>query len=104
MSENSFTPVKIIHPQTGGVAEVPDTSLHVWYRSGWRRLMPDDMPPPEVAAGEPPPLSQGQVEAAKQEALAQQAAAAADDVAAKATLAKADGPKTSGSGPKNTKE
>jgi hypothetical protein len=52
--------VKIIHPGTGGTAEVPVTALGASYAAGWRRLVEGDVPH-EAAPGEPPPLTQAQV-------------------------------------------
>lgn len=53
--------VKIIHPGTGGVAEVNRSSLYQWYAAGWRILADDEAaalqpePPPE-----PEPISRAQ--------------------------------------------
>lgn len=53
--------VKIIHPETLGVAEVPAESLAHHYRAGWRRLTEAeeaelDQPAPE----EPAPMTRAQ--------------------------------------------
>lgn len=58
--------VQIIHPETGGIAEVHQSSLYQWYAGGWRLLADDEMPQPE-APPEPPPVSKAQAaKAAKQ--------------------------------------
>ena len=46
--------VKVIHPGlgVGSVSEVPEISMYQWYRSGWRLLAEDEVPPP---ASEPVP-------------------------------------------------
>ena len=44
--------VKIIHPGTGGVAEVSRSSLYQWYQSGWRLLAADEA---EALQPEPQP-------------------------------------------------
>jgi hypothetical protein len=103
MPELGYTPVKIIHPETGGIAEVPDTSLWVWFRSGWRRLKADDIPPDEPQA-EPAPMSQGQVEAARQDKAADDAQAAAEAAAASSGPASPGSKAGSKSGSKNTEE
>jgi hypothetical protein len=54
--------VQIIHPETGGTAEVHRSSLHQHYASGWRLLAPEEVPHPE-AAPEPEPVTKA--EAAK---------------------------------------
>lgn len=51
--------VKIIHPETGGIAEVPDSSLTQHYASGWR-LLGDDEAPPDEPEPEPPPMTRAQ--------------------------------------------
>jgi hypothetical protein len=46
--------VKVIHPETGGIAEVPEIGLFQYYLSGWRRLAADeDITPPPVPEPEP---------------------------------------------------
>ena len=58
--------VKIIHPVTGGIAEVPDSSLPQHYAAGWRLLADDEIPQPEPAP-EPEPMTRAQAaKAAKQ--------------------------------------
>jgi hypothetical protein len=64
--------VKIIHPETGGVAEVPDSALGTYYGSGWTLLAPDDAPKPPTPPDAPAPLSRKEV------ADRQQAEAAAE--------------------------
>ena len=60
--------VQIIHPGTGGIAEVHQASLTQWYASGWRLLAADEIPQPE-APPEPAPMSKAQAaKAAKQTA------------------------------------
>ncbi len=56
--------VKIIHPETGGIAEVTCGSLFQHYAAGWRPLAEDDIPPPGQQAGEPEPLTEAEVAAA----------------------------------------
>ena len=51
--------VKIIHPETGGIAEVPRESLPHHYASGWRPLAEDEEPQPETTAG-PEPMTKAQ--------------------------------------------
>ena len=51
--------VKIIHPVTGGIAAVPESSLAHYYASGWRLLAGDEAPQPE-AAPEPEPVTLAQ--------------------------------------------
>ena len=51
--------VQIIHPGTGGIAEVDRLSLQQHYAAGWRLLADDDIPPAEPAA-EPEPMTRAQ--------------------------------------------
>ncbi len=51
--------VKIIHPVTGGIAEVPESSLPHHYASGWRLLADDEAPQPEQAP-DPEPVTRAQ--------------------------------------------
>jgi hypothetical protein len=46
--------VKIIHPETQGIAEVPVSSLPHHYRAGWALL--DETPEPEAPAPDPKPV------------------------------------------------
>lgn len=63
--------VQIIHPGTGGIAEVSRLSLPQHYAAGWRLLADDDIPPAEPAA-EPEPMTRAQAaKAAKQAASAE---------------------------------
>lgn len=63
--------VQIIHPGTGGVAEVHQGSLHQWYPAGWRLLAGDEIPQPEPEP-EPEPVSKAQAaKAAKKAAEAE---------------------------------
>lgn len=61
MPEPGF--VKIIHPETGGIAEQPESSLFQHYQSGWRLLAEGDVKP-EVAPEEPAPMTEAEVKAA----------------------------------------
>ena len=60
MSETSEW-VQIIHPETGGISEVPRSSLYQWYQGGWRLLADDEAqalePEPQP---EPAPVSKAQ--------------------------------------------
>jgi hypothetical protein len=87
MPDNDYREVRIIHPDTGGIATVPDTSLAQHYRAGWALLADDLQPPAEPIAGQPRPLTQAEVEAARQQKF--KADAAADETSAKAGGAKA---------------
>ena len=49
--------VTIIHPETGGTAEVHRDSLPAHYASGWRLLASDEVPEPPP---EPPPVTRAQ--------------------------------------------
>jgi hypothetical protein len=51
--------VRIIHPVTGGIAEVPESSLPHYYASGWRLLAEGEAPEPEQAP-EPEPVTRAQ--------------------------------------------
>ncbi len=55
--------VMIIHPGTGGTAEVNRSSLTQWYASGWRLLLDDEIPEPEPAP-EPEPMTKAQADRA----------------------------------------
>lgn len=59
--------VRIIHPETGGIAEVHRSSLYQHYQGGWRLLADDEAPQPEPAA-EPEPMSKAQAAKAAQKA------------------------------------
>lgn len=62
--------VKIIHPETGGIADVPESSLPHHYRAGWRPLADDEVPQPEPEP-EPEPVTRAQAaKAAKKTASA----------------------------------
>ena len=37
--------IKIIHPETGGIAEVAEAGQATWWRSGWVPLTEDNAPP-----------------------------------------------------------
>lgn len=56
--------VQIIHPGTGGTAEVHQSSLTQWYAAGWRLLADDDIPPAEPET-EPEPMTKAQAAKAK---------------------------------------
>jgi hypothetical protein len=60
--------VKIVHPETGGTAEVHRSSLYQHYQGGWR-LLTDD----EAAALEPEPEPEPEPVTRKQAAKAAQA-------------------------------
>jgi hypothetical protein len=55
--------VTIIHPETGGTAEVHRDSLTAHYASGWRLLADDEIPAPEPQP-EPPPMTKAQAKRA----------------------------------------
>ena len=55
--------VTIIHPGTGGTAEVHRDSLTQHYASGWRLLGDDEVPAAEPAP-EPPPMTRAQAKRA----------------------------------------
>lgn len=62
--------VQIIHPGTGGTAEVHQSSLTQWYASGWRLLADDEIPQPQPPA-EPAPMSRAQAAKAQRAASAE---------------------------------
>jgi hypothetical protein len=51
--------VQIIHPETGGTAEVHRGALTQYYASGWR-LIADDETPEAVPDPEPEPMTKAQ--------------------------------------------
>ena len=51
--------VQVIHPETGGTAEVNRSSLTQLYASGWRLLAPDEVPDPEPEPV-PPPMTRAE--------------------------------------------
>ena len=55
--------VKIIHPETQAVAEVPESSLPHHYRAGWTLL--DESPEPEPETVPPPARRRKAAEAAQ---------------------------------------
>jgi hypothetical protein len=57
--------VQIIHPETGGIAEVNRSSLTQHYAGGWRLLAPDEVPQPEPVP-EPEPMTRAQAAKAAQ--------------------------------------
>jgi len=57
--------VKIIHPQSGGIAEVPESSLRFHYRAGWRPLAEDEQPAAAGPEPEPEPMTRAEVAAAR---------------------------------------
>jgi hypothetical protein len=56
--------VTIIHPGTGGTAEVHRDSLTQHYASGWRLLADDEAPPAPEPPPEPPPMTKAQAKRA----------------------------------------
>lgn len=56
--------VTIIHPETGGTAEVHRSSLYQHYAAGWRLLAADEIPQPEPQP-EPQPVTRAQAAKAK---------------------------------------
>jgi hypothetical protein len=68
--------VQIIHPETGGTAEVHQSSLHQHYAAGWRLLADDEVPEPEPEP-EPEPVSKAQ--AAKAAKAAEKTASAENE-------------------------
>jgi hypothetical protein len=59
--------VQIIHPETGGTAEVHRSSLPQHYTAGWRLLADDEIPEPEPAP-EPEPVTRAQAAKAAKKA------------------------------------
>ncbi len=59
--EPGFT--KIISPDTGATAEVPESSLFQHYQAGWRLLAEGDVKP-VTAPSEPAPMTEAEVAAA----------------------------------------
>ena len=57
--------VQIIHPETGGTAEVHQASLPQHYASGWRLLADDEAPQPDPAEV-PEPVTRKQAAKAAQ--------------------------------------
>jgi hypothetical protein len=62
--------VQIIHPGTGGTAEVHRSSLPQHYAGGWRLLADDDIPEPETEP-EPEPMTKAQAAKAAKAASAE---------------------------------
>ena len=58
--------MKIIHPETGGIAEVSVLSQAQWWRAGWVPLTEENAPPPETEPGAPEAMTAEQVAAAKE--------------------------------------
>jgi hypothetical protein len=56
--------VQIIHPETGGIAEVHQSSLTQHYAAGWRLLADDEVPQPEPEP-DPAPVTKAQAAKAK---------------------------------------
>jgi hypothetical protein len=56
--------VQIIHPETGGIAEVNRSSLTQHYAAGWRLLAGDEVPQPEPPP-EPEPMTKAQAASAE---------------------------------------
>lgn len=57
LTGSSASFVKIIHPETGNVGEVPESSLPMYYRAGWTLLTEQNEPPADAAPGTPAPMS-----------------------------------------------
>lgn len=57
--------VRIIHPETQGVAEVPESSLGQHYRAGWALLDESNMPQPDPEPDPPKPARAKADKAAK---------------------------------------
>lgn len=53
--------VKIVHPETGGTAEVHRSSLYQHYQGGWQLLTEDEVPQPD-----PEPVTRKQAAKAAQ--------------------------------------
>jgi hypothetical protein len=58
--------VTIIHPGTGGTAEVNRSSLPQLYASGWRLLAPDEVADPEPEPV-PPPMTRAEATVTEEE-------------------------------------
>jgi hypothetical protein len=65
--------VRIIHPVTGGIADVQPIALPQHYAGGWVRLTTENAPEADAAPGEPAPMTETQV----REGLAKPAKSAA---------------------------
>lgn len=52
--------VKIIHPETQGIAEVPPESMPHHYRAGWRLLSHEEEKPAAATEPEPKPMTKAQ--------------------------------------------
>jgi hypothetical protein len=63
--------VKVIHPGTGGIAEVPEIGLAQYYRQGWR-LLREDEEPAQPPLDVPPPVTRAEVAAAAEPAPEQE--------------------------------
>ena len=63
MPDNDYREVQIIHPETGGIATVPDTSLGQHYLAGWVPLSAENAPEHHPVPGEPAPMTQAEVAA-----------------------------------------
>jgi hypothetical protein len=50
---------KVIHPDMGTVAEVPESSVGQWYAAGWT-LLTEDNAPAEEPAKAPEPMTREQ--------------------------------------------
>jgi len=57
--------VRVIHPETGGIAEVPESSLPVYYRGGWTLLTEENAPPADAEPEPPAPMSEAEAAAAR---------------------------------------
>jgi hypothetical protein len=89
MTEYSgYRNVMIIHPETGNLAEVPDTALRQHYQAGWVPLAPDNGPGPKYGDDHPKALSRREVA----EGLATRAA----ELRAEADQADQDSPASAG--------
>lgn len=63
MPEPGF--VTVIHPPTGNVAEVPESSLGQHYLAGWVILTDEEQAARDQPAPEPKPMSRAQAAKAK---------------------------------------
>lgn len=65
LTGSSASFVKIIHPETGNVGEVPESSLPMHYRAGWTLLTEQNAPPADAEAATPAPMSEAEAAQAR---------------------------------------